>query len=144
MSTKDKKIYIKHDKSYPFASVRDVIYSLFRNGDGSRRSYAMLTYSDADCTRVECSAGRRSFEDLLCLARTYFPETTEVELMAVMKELKLTFYFCCDIHKIVFFYMGDFDLTDENGLKSLTGDSRTYAAGTYKAEELVNIYEAIN
>ena len=140
----DKKIYIKHDKGSPFTSVKDVIYALFRNGDGQRRSYAMVTYSDEACERAECFGGRRSFEDLLCLAKTYFPETTETELMDVMKELELTFYFCSDIHKIVFFYMGDFDLTNKSGLEHLTGGYRSYAAGTYKAEELLAIYESIN
>lgn len=76
-----------------------------RRGEGEWYSF-VKTYSNPQLTREECHEARRSFDDLLEISRTYFPDTTEEELAKTLYELhgeiNLYFFFCSDIHKQVF------------------------------------------
>ena len=70
----------------------------FKGGDKFRTLYTLMkhylnyynptTYSDPECTVQQCySFRRRSFEALLELARTYFPETTDEELIKTISRV---------------------------------------------------------
>lgn len=66
-----------------------------------------MTYKDSECTIRECHSARRSFEDLLEISQTYFPETTEAELAKILLNLKSSDFnmrclYCINIHKWVF------------------------------------------
>lgn len=140
-----KKLYIELSKTKETKTVRDLIDSLYREVEtGKRRRYARPTYTGVKCTRVECNAGRRSFEDLLTLARTYFPDTTEEELMKVLKSIRIKFYFCNQIKKAVFHFVGSnygATLTTNN---FYTLPAVGYANGTYTRDDLSKIYESMN
>lgn len=61
------------------------------------------TYTDNKYENWQAKEGaRRSFSDLLEIARTYFPDTTEKQLMMAMKEMGCYAMFCSDINKISF------------------------------------------
>lgn len=66
----------------------------------------VMTYKDEYCSIMDCHEARRSFEDLLEICQTYYPETTEEELAKTLFELhkkdNLQCLFCPDILKIVF------------------------------------------
>jgi hypothetical protein len=74
-----------------------------------RQYYSYETYSDEKCTQVQCYAGKmRSFDDLIILANTYYPNTDEKTLMLEIMNLDYRgrygliypmFYYCSDIHK---------------------------------------------
>lgn len=73
------------------------------NAGFSRNRYFTETYSDLECTEVQTYAGkRRSFSDLLEIARTYFPDTTEKELMQALVEARLFGCWCHNINKVTF------------------------------------------
>ena len=61
--------------------------------------YASPTYFDRELTKLECNAHRRSFEDLLVIAKTYFPKTTKTQLMWALKRINIKFYHCNGIKK---------------------------------------------
>jgi hypothetical protein len=78
------------------------------------------TFFDPECTKQQCDYARRSFGDLLNICTTYFPETTEMDLMRVLIDLfksqKIRGLYCNDIGKPVFikdtYFSNDFiDIT---------------------------------
>ena len=138
----NKKLYIEPIPSIPINSLRDLIRSLYTNQSGSKRDYARPTYHDKDCTRLECSAFRRSFEDLLTLARTYFPDTTKKELMLVLVDLDLSWTFCGDIGKIVFYYIGSDDICARDFEATIKRTHLKYTDDTYTAKALLDIYNS--
>lgn len=139
---KNKELYIKPLAGFPVKSLMDLIDSLYRTEDNPYfKTYARTTYKDKDCTKVECAAGRRSFEDLLCLAQTYYPETTEVDLMNVLAKIGIKFYFCNAIRKLVFHHKGYFYVSEIKNCPTL---NFPYAEGTYTLENLQSIYERAN
>ena len=79
-------------------SLREFISKCF---DGYR-FYA--TYHDPENVEMQCHRARRSFDDLLEISRTYFPETTEKELVDILfsPDMKMFIRFCPDIRKAVF------------------------------------------
>lgn len=136
-----RELYIKPCLNTPITSVKVLIDSLYRNSDNNnRRNYARSTFKDPECTMPECCAGRRSFEDLLCLARTYFPKTTEVELMTVLKELEIKFYFCYDIKKMVFHYQGT-ESVSKSGFEEWAFRDDHIVKGSYTPTQLGEIYQ---
>jgi hypothetical protein len=135
-----KKLYITPCPNFSVKTVQDLIESLFKEPSTlKKRKYARPTYKDKACTKVECSAGRRSFEDMLVLARTRFPNTTEKCLMKALKELKLKFYYCHQIHKAIFHYVGGYGYTlaKDNFHKLPPGP---YEKETYTPSKLSEIY----
>lgn len=138
----DKKLYIVPCKNTPITSLKVLIDSLYRTCNTLvRRSYARPTFKDPECTKVECIAERRSFEDLLALARTYFPETKETDLMSVLIELGMKYYECSDIGKIVFHYAGTYYVSD--GFDNSNINDCRLVDNTYIPSELQKIYEEI-
>src|SRR4051812_32433503 len=104
-NSSDKKLYFKLDK--PAESLKELIDALFTSHiDGRRQVTAKATFEDEAFGNCECFSARRSFEDLLVISRTYFPNTTEVELMQVLKDLDAQFWYCSDVRKFVFFFNG--------------------------------------
>lgn len=132
------KIYLKTDKK--FKSVQDLLEYGFISRFNAH-GYFVITYSDPECTIIQCSAYRRSFEDLLAIAKTYFPSTTEVRLMNVLKKMlngQLKFYRCSSIKKIVFHKSGSFSLDTDNfsGYNDLP-----FCKSTYTPSQLSEIYQ---
>jgi len=129
----------------PLNSAKDVIDALYRHhGSLTRTSFANPTYLDKECTEVECAANRRSFEDLLTLAKSYFPETTELDLMQILLDLKLSFIFCEDIRKIVFSHPEDNYVNYKNRLDYIEEEWRDdFVDGTYTAKYLKGLYEQL-
>lgn len=120
--------------------------SLINNGY-SANGYFVRTFNDETCISVQCRGGaRRSFEDLLAISKTYFPKTTEVDLMKVLKQINIKFYFCSSVKKIVFHYLGIFNL-EKNGfdqyLKLENAKRILYSENTYTLKQLSNIYEQL-
>lgn len=119
----------------------DLLECLFAvNPEKDNFSYANPTYFDKKCTRVECRGKRRSFEDLFTLANTYFPGTTELELMQTIKDSKLTFIYCNDIHKIVFLRYSADKPEWVSRFKTHAEYNWNYSANTYTAKELLEIF----
>jgi len=84
----------------------------FKNGDkaktieellriGFKGNYFCETYEDKKLTIEQCLVARRSFSDLLIIAKTYFPSITEKEVAEALVN-DYTSYFCTDIKKVVF------------------------------------------
>lgn len=93
------KIYLRNPDT---SSLENLIKEGF-----SQHSYQFVeTYFDEECLNVQCRTARRSFEDLWEIAKTYFPETTEVILAKTLQNLFnksfLLLSYCSDIRKAVF------------------------------------------
>lgn len=89
----------------------DVLNVLFNYAISSRS--LVPTYSDEECTILECSYDRRrSFQALFEIARTYFPDITINEVFESIKRKRLSYYVCRDIRKVVFHYRGRFYLNN--------------------------------
>lgn len=81
------------------------LLSLLNDGyTGQSYSLFKRTFSNAELTTEQCHIARRSFGDLLLIARTYFPETSEGELayLLLYKVNKMSCFICPNIDKIVF------------------------------------------
>jgi hypothetical protein len=138
MST--QKLYFRNGKSA--SSLKELIDLLYREDNGIRQVTARTTYCDEKCEVAECYSARRSFEDLLAISRTYFPETTEVELMKVLKELDMSFWYCSDIKKLVFFYAPSHGAITSASLDNPTLDSYL-RKDTYTGKQLAKICNQI-
>ncbi len=127
-----KKIYFKNPNT---ENLNELLLSLYEyNG------YSSPTYHDEKFIEIQCQGHRRSFEDLLAIANTYFPKTTEKELLKSLIEIKMKFYFCNVIRKLVFHFNGSFLITKFNfeNIKpcAITKDS-------YTPKMLIEILEKI-
>lgn len=102
------QIYLKISKDAAINNIYDLIlYGYYGNNGESIYSYKFhRTYKDKECTIEECHPARRSFEDLLKICKTYFPNTTEVELALTLEKLridkKISCLYCNTINKLVF------------------------------------------
>lgn len=103
------------------SSLRNLINNSYEDGEDGIWGKFALTYSDKECKTLQCKKANRSFSDLLDIAQTYFPGTTEKELWETMKSLNndedlLDCVFCYDVWKIVFYkachYVDDFPEED--------------------------------
>lgn len=104
--------------------------------------YFTETFADSEFKFQQCGAkSRRSFEDLLAIANTYFPNTTEEDLMLALTKLKfIKFYYCWDVEKIVFHGAGIYKIPDFN---LLCQNPEYYKENTYLPQKLKQIYENI-
>lgn len=107
------EIYLK-TKNNP-SVLKDLLLELFSNGGATKRTN-VTTYSNKDCTTVQCSSGRlRSFDDVLKIAKTYFPRTTAKKLIkelltldfGLSEPLYLKMSNCTTIRRIVMWYDTD-------------------------------------
>ena len=128
-----KNLYIKFGNDYQ--NLENLILQGF---SGHYAGYFQFTYLDHECTKEEDRQRRRSFDDLLVIARTYFPETTEEELAQVLtKTPRMRALFCRDIQKVVF--VRDYD-NDKNSFHVDLGSGTidTKSASKYSA---IDIYK---
>lgn len=97
-----EKIYFK--KGNEAKDLKELMIFLFEDG-----GYSVETYHNENFTNIQCYSGsRRSFEDLLAISNTYYPNTTEEQLMKVLIDIEIKFYHCGDIKKVVFHYYGNY------------------------------------
>ncbi len=97
----EKTIYIDGKKDTKFKSVNDLMYYYFDNKTPQ-------TNWENDET-IQCRQGcRRSFDDLILLAKYYFPEVTEKEVIEAISNFSNTsetkivvLHYCGDIKKPV-------------------------------------------
>lgn len=80
------------------------VEDLFKKGFAE--GYFHKTYTDPECTSEQCHFARRSFKDLVEIAQTYFPETTEEQVANALVD-KYKCFFCGGIKKWVFFNHGE-------------------------------------
>ena len=66
------------------------------------------TYKEEDCNlkSLQCNKdANRSFQDMLWLCQTYFPDTTDKQLAVIWRKLYdnaiIEVFYCADIHKVV-------------------------------------------
>lgn len=131
----DIKIYFPESEGCK--SLEELLNQLFSYSDNL---YSVATYCDKDFFEIQClERTRRSFEDLMCIANTYFPGTTEVELMEAMYNIKLKFYSCYDIKKIVFHRAGGANISLYDNLFSGEINESECAKNTYTKKELTEI-----
>lgn len=113
-----EKIYIRHDPNKKFKSVKELItygYTGPVYGNGYKDTYCFVTtYRDIAGTIRQCHAARRSFDDLLAIAKTYFPSTTKRKMAKVLsqlhREISLVPMYCWTIHNPVFLMLEDYNL----------------------------------
>lgn len=70
---------------------------------GFTAAYGMFqpTYEDKEFTKTQCKSARRSFNDLLRIAKTYFPKTTQKELATILVNKYASFY-CAGMQLVIF------------------------------------------
>lgn len=122
------KIYFENPDT---SSLESLIRSLFMNS-----GYAYPTYFDKKCSKLQCDGRRRSFEDLLLIANTYFKGTSEEDLMQALMNINILYYHCSHINKIVFHYNASYAINNNFEYKK-----EKFAEGTYlptKLESIVN------
>lgn len=108
------KIYIKYDPK----SINHLLDLLF-NPNSSR--YTLLkTYSDPECTILQCNRGtRRSLNDLWYLVTTYFPQTTPLEFFNAVFGKDLKFYVCNGIGNVVLHYAGNYNIFNKSDIPNV-------------------------
>lgn len=134
-------IYLKIPIGTEINNIKELLGVLYSNNiyNDINDYYSITTYYDKECTLIECSKLRRSFEDLLEICRTYFPSTTEEDLM---KELLDSTYLkwskCGDINKIVFYGLGFYKI-DIEFFERYEKIYRLYSKNTYTLTDLIKI-----
>jgi hypothetical protein len=94
--------------------------------------YFRETFSDPELSVRQCHKARRSFEDLYAMCLTYFPETTELDLGAAMREFidtgVLTCLYCTHINRWVWLNSGHrlFDPIDNVNIDALLDGHSIY------------------
>lgn len=103
--------------------------------------YSKTTFYDKDCTDRQCYSGRRrSFTDLYEIATTYFPETTEKELIELLPTLeangKVIFgHYCRDVGGAVFSARSPYELDKRYKMPALSG------ANYYTGQEVSPVHD---
>lgn len=74
---------------------------------GSNLNNFGATYSDLECTKLQCNSGNRSFEDIYCIVKTYYKYCSIkhfakqfLKFLKLNKRLRIIY--CNDIGKWVF------------------------------------------
>lgn len=98
----DKKIYFKNpclDKG-----LIEFLHSLFSEYRYADFYSAVMTFKDKECTKVECRPARRSFQDIVKIVNTYYPNKYSLNRIATSLYLMEDFlaFYCPDIQKHVF------------------------------------------
>lgn len=79
-------IYLEQFKDKNPKDVKEIITALYKNNYG----YALKTYQDSLCTKVQCEANKsRSFDDIYYLCKSYLPATTVKDVIEVLLNLKI-------------------------------------------------------
>lgn len=79
---KIEKIYVKFEIP---ERIQEFLVRFFDSKWEPDRVLNVETYLDVECTKVQCIAHKyRSFDDMFIIVNTYFPGTTEKELMHLL------------------------------------------------------------
>lgn len=108
-------IYLKFKT--PPKTIKAVLRKLFSHKVGQFQPYfkSTITYSDPECTQIECKADKyRSVDDIVDIVHTYFPDATEKEIFNTLiryrvrykgRNHRIRLVNCNDIKRpTVFFY----------------------------------------
>lgn len=122
------------------------IYDLLVDGFSTMDGKFKITYYDLELTSQECHSARRSFEDLLSICQTYFPETSEKELAKTLLEINnnigLYSIYCSDIEKAVFRRNSGAKGKDYFITNFLTKERDEKGRGEYSINEILNLMES--
>jgi hypothetical protein len=134
-----ENLYIKTDQV--FTSPKQFLEYLFDHTN----YITEFTYFDKECTEVQCTAKRRSFEELYILFKTYFKNISKKELLTLLFTYA-SFYFCNQINKLVFHRVEYTSLLDPycqnlNFLQKINDEIKDYTENTYTALDLLKILE---
>lgn len=95
-----RKLYYKGAENAK--TLKSLIKNAFLHGSGFPQTFTNKRYEGNQCR----AGANRSFGDLLRLSRTYFPNTTQIELAKLIfelsKEIKIYAQFCHTVNKVVF------------------------------------------
>ena len=83
-------IYLKEFREKPPDSIEELItvFQTYKHSNGYDYIGSRETYSNPECTKIECYGGRyRSIDALVELSRTYFPDITEKEIFTSLFNL---------------------------------------------------------
>lgn len=129
------KIYFNVTKKVK--NVQELIDNLYRTNNNRSNNFAKKTYNEPELITEQCHSARRSFEDLFNIAKTYFPESTKVDVMNALLNIKnITFFRCYTINKIVFSKNNGYKISINN-LEIL--ENNYYTAKTYTPKKLIEI-----
>lgn len=82
-------IYLKQAQETPPKSINDLIRMLYPVT--SRVTMATTTYKDPGCNYLQCDKSYRSFDDILELVKTYFPEVTEKDVIKKLLSIRIIY-----------------------------------------------------
>lgn len=106
-----KNLMLETPQLYCDVEQQESLYEFLKIFFKFERYHCHPTYYDKDFRFEQCRPARRSFEDLLALSKTYYPNTTEKELIEILHKLneddQVVASFCGDIEKLVFLYIGN-------------------------------------
>lgn len=99
-------------------TLRMLLKTLFSYQDSSGDITNIETYLDKECKKIQCNKNKiRSFDDTLEIAKTYFPETDEKDLMKTLltldikdkrnRQCNLIMMTCEEINRINFVFAPD-------------------------------------
>ena len=110
------KIYLKEFKKTRKSTVKSLLHCLLSDENNIVKKstwthilFSKATFHDVNCQFLQCSTNkRRSFEDMVDLCKTYFPNVTDKKVAKSLEELfkefeneQFGFLFCPDISKWV-------------------------------------------
>lgn len=97
-------IYSKVPKKRTIRAYLNAGFSAERNNVSGK---FVPTFFDKECTKAECYAARRSFNDIMSIVKVHFPKTTSEglahRLLRMVKMKELSCIFCPQINKLVFY-----------------------------------------
>lgn len=134
-----EKLYIETEGE-TITSIEQLLEIMIPRGVGY---FEKTTYYDEECTKRQCGAYRRSFDDLYILFKTYFPTITKKEALLAMGWHDLHFYFCEEINKIVFHraLYHPATLSYFEKYKPLFGGEFKYKKGTHTTYDFIEILQ---
>lgn len=105
------------EKGYEASNIKELLLMFYNDGTDLGGS-ASTTYYDPECTNTQCDSGKiRSFENVLSIVLTYFPETSFEDFVTTLIQLdikntklksdkKLVFFpaACSDIERITIYW----------------------------------------
>jgi len=129
-------IYLKIEKPN---SVEELLLKLFLSELNSTYNTGSNTYTDIECTQIQCEAGKwRSFDDIYEIVNTYFPNTDEKTVIHEIlvlpmkttkgKELFPYFNYCNKINMCTMMFYYTYHAC-ETTFSTKTGEGK-YAWGT--------------
>lgn len=133
-----KPIYLKFEKyEKKPKTIYDLLKKLFSNGSVVITN--IKTYSNEKCSHLQCDKGKyRSFDDIVRIVNTYFPNTSVKDVFGHLLKLKVLNYygnncklqmdFCNTMNKIKLYYSSaKYKENTFNSIKSLPRYNSKYS-----------------